>query len=114
MDKHSEEIYNRGLEVLVRDLGVIQTEEFISLIKRETFDYTKWRRNYFDSMKDGEFTRAAAEYGKAHPHEVKAGKDRTRKRKAFMKRMDEKQPSGRTAEEIDVEIREGREDRIIR
>jgi len=72
MDKHSEEIYNRGLEALVRDLGVIQAEEFISVIKRENFDYTKWRRDYFGGMKDGEFTKAAAEYGKAHPYKGKA------------------------------------------
>lgn len=43
---------------------------------------------------------------------LKAGEDRIQKRKAFMKRMEEKKPSGRTAEEIDAEIRAGRDDRF--
>jgi hypothetical protein len=40
-----------GMEVLVDHLGDIETEKFISLLLREPFDYTEWRRdNLFTGM----------------------------------------------------------------
>ncbi|MDR1400692.1 MAG: hypothetical protein LBJ41_12300 [Treponema sp.] len=34
-----------GMQVLIENLGNIDAEKFISLILREPFDYTEWRRN---------------------------------------------------------------------
>jgi len=62
------EIYDRGLACLIEKLGVLGTEQFIAVVKRESFDYTKWQREYFDSMPEGEFTKAAAEYAKNTPY----------------------------------------------
>ena len=39
------EIKVRGLEILSKTLGAIEAERFITLIQRELFDYTKWRKN---------------------------------------------------------------------
>jgi len=58
------EIYEKGLACLIEKLGVVQTERFITVVKRENFDYTKWQREYFDKMPEGEFTKAAAEYAR--------------------------------------------------
>ncbi len=38
------EIRLKGLEVLTASLGDIEAEQFISLIQREPFYYTKWRQ----------------------------------------------------------------------
>jgi hypothetical protein len=40
-----------GMQVLIERLGNIEAEKFISLILREPFDYTEWRReNLFVGM----------------------------------------------------------------
>lgn len=38
------------------------------MIRREKFDYTKWRQEYFDSMAPGEFQQKALEYAQNHPY----------------------------------------------
>ena len=37
------EIKIRGLEVLSKYLGELESERFIVLLQKESFDYTKWR-----------------------------------------------------------------------
>ncbi|MDR2763029.1 MAG: hypothetical protein LBB88_10530 [Planctomycetaceae bacterium] len=40
-----------GMQVLIEKLGNIDAEKFISLILREPFDYTEWRKeNLFVGM----------------------------------------------------------------
>ena len=34
-----------GMKVLIEQLGNINAEKFISILLREPFDYTEWRRN---------------------------------------------------------------------
>ncbi len=38
------EIKIKGYEILTKYLGEVEAERFIALIKREPFDYTKWRQ----------------------------------------------------------------------
>ena len=61
------EIMDRGINCLLEKLGAVETERFISVIIRDKSDYTKWRRQYFDTMSAEEFNRAAVAYSKAHP-----------------------------------------------
>ena len=61
------EIIERGYNCLFEHLGTIETEQFISYILSERFDYTKWRREYFKDMTLDEFLDAAADYEK-HIH----------------------------------------------
>ena len=39
-----------AMEILVKELGVVATEKFISLILKEPFDYTEWRKDLFEDM----------------------------------------------------------------
>ena len=43
-------IRKEGMECLVKSLGVLETEVFISSLLRESFDYTEWQREYFSNM----------------------------------------------------------------
>jgi hypothetical protein len=61
------EIIDKGMNCLLERLGVIETEQFISVILRERFDYTKWQRGHFDSMNSEEFKQAALRYAKQNP-----------------------------------------------
>lgn len=65
-------ILDQGFACLVDNLGVIDAEYFISLIKRDDFDYTIWQREYFDKMATGEFAVKAFAYAESHPYTGKA------------------------------------------
>lgn len=66
------EILDQGFSCLVDHMGVIEAEYFISLIKRDDFDYTVWQREYFDKMESGEFAVKASAYADSHPFTGKA------------------------------------------
>jgi hypothetical protein len=55
------EIKMQAFQVLFQNLGSLETERFISIIKRNNFDYTKWRENLpkFNSVQ--ELSKAAME-----------------------------------------------------
>lgn len=62
------EILDQGFACLVENLGVVNAEHFIVLIKRDNFDYTVWQRDYFDKMQPGKFAANAAAYAESHPY----------------------------------------------
>ncbi len=62
------QILDQGFACLVEHMGVIDTEYFISLIKRDDFDYTVWQREYFDKMKAGDFAKKASAYADSNPY----------------------------------------------
>lgn len=67
MAKSMTELMTRGMECLTETLGVVEAEEFISLVIRERFDYTKWQREYFDALAPGEFHARAVEHARRNP-----------------------------------------------
>jgi hypothetical protein len=34
-----------GMKILIEQLGNIEAEKFVSILLREPFDYTEWRKN---------------------------------------------------------------------
>lgn len=61
------EIMNKGMKCLTEQMGIIEAEQFISIIIREKFDYTKWQRDYFDAKTPEEISLEASQFEKAHP-----------------------------------------------
>jgi hypothetical protein len=43
-------IRHEGINILIKNLGLIDAERFIMLIQKEAFDYTKWQENLFEDM----------------------------------------------------------------
>jgi hypothetical protein len=43
------------METLSRELGIVDAERFITLILREPFDYTEWRRDLYKDVPLDEF-----------------------------------------------------------
>ena len=39
-----------AIDALIRTLGTVDAERFISMVKRDTFDYTEWRRGLWSNM----------------------------------------------------------------
>lgn len=65
------EVMNRGITCLLEKLGVVETEQFISVIIREKFDYTKWQQERFDNMSSEDFNDAAVTYARENPFRMK-------------------------------------------
>ena len=60
-------IRKEGLECLVRTLGDLETEVFISSLIRDRFDYTEWQRDYFEKYSLEEFLGKATAFDKDQP-----------------------------------------------
>ena len=67
MSSNTIEIMNKGMNCLLEKLGVVETEQFISIIIREKFDYTKWQQKYFDEMTPEQIDDGAKKYVEEHP-----------------------------------------------
>ena len=49
------------MNVLIQAFGAVDAERFISMVKRDTFDYTEWRRSLWNDMTiDEVYAEAAA------------------------------------------------------
>jgi len=46
---------------LISNFGHVQTERFISLMSKESFDYTKWQESLYEDMTIEELSRKAME-----------------------------------------------------
>ncbi len=58
------EIKMLGLEVLNKNLGIVEAERFVALIQRERFDYTEWRQDLFNELSGQEISKRAMEFQK--------------------------------------------------
>ena len=67
VDMSNMELLNEGVELLRRSFGDVKTEMFISIISRERFDYTKWRRSFFGDKSVHEINAEAVQYASEHP-----------------------------------------------
>ena len=41
---------NDGMRILAEQLGLVEAERFIALMRREPFDYTEWQRDLFKDV----------------------------------------------------------------
>ena len=55
-------IRNEGTQVLMDNLGLIETERFIMMIQKESFDYTRWQVNLFEDISIEELSQKATDY----------------------------------------------------
>ena len=62
------ELLDTGFAYLVEKLGIVDAERFVAMIKGDSFDYTIWRREYFDKMDLAQINAEAAAYARKHPH----------------------------------------------
>jgi hypothetical protein len=60
-------IRKEGMEYLVKKLGILETEVFVSSLLRDRFDYTEWQRKYFSNWKLEDFLDQAKEYDERFP-----------------------------------------------
>ena len=52
----------QGMNILIQYLGEVDAERFIYLMKREPFDYTKWRQDNLTDESVRELSQKAMDY----------------------------------------------------
>jgi len=60
-------VMEKGINVLLKNLGVLDTELFISTLLKEPFDYTEWSRKHYADIDLHEFNTRAVEFEKNNP-----------------------------------------------
>lgn len=55
-------IRTEGMKALRNQLGVVEAEKFITLIRRDNFDYTEWQRDLWPDKSVEEIFAAAKEF----------------------------------------------------
>lgn len=63
---HPDDLMTQGMKCLIDNLGIIEAQRFIVLVKSDKSDYTEWQREHYDKMKPGEFHAALMEFAKKH------------------------------------------------
>ena len=53
---------DRGMRILAEQLGLVEAERFIALIRREPFDYTQWRQGLYEDVPLDIFLKNAQNY----------------------------------------------------
>ena len=66
------ELMEQGIACLIEKFGVLDAEYFISMLKRDDFDYTVWQREYYDRMGVDEFMEKSSTYADTHPYKGNA------------------------------------------
>jgi hypothetical protein len=51
-----------AMDALIATLGMVDAERFISMVKRDAFDYTEWQRKLWDGKSIDEIHALATEY----------------------------------------------------
>jgi len=53
-----------AMDILVKKLGLVDAERFIATIKKDSFDYTEWRRDLYKDKTIDEIYSEAVEFSK--------------------------------------------------
>ena len=60
-------IMERGINILLENLGVLDTEHFISTLLKEPFDYAEWSKKYYSDAELHALNMRAVEYDRKNP-----------------------------------------------
>jgi len=55
-----------AMNTLIATLGMVDAERFISMVKRDTFDYTEWQRRLWEGKSIEEIHTLATEHEKEY------------------------------------------------
>jgi hypothetical protein len=53
---------DEGMRILAEQLGLVEAERFIALMRREPFDYTQWRQGLYNDVPLSIFLENAQNY----------------------------------------------------
>jgi len=59
-------VLKEAMGLLITGLGSVDAERFISMVKRDTFDYTEWQRTHWDDKSISQIHEVAVAYERTH------------------------------------------------
>ena len=54
MSENNIALVSRCMDILCSQVGIVDTERFIYIMRSEAFDYTKWQRDHYDNISPDE------------------------------------------------------------
>ena len=64
-------LVSKCMDVLCDQVGIVETERFIFLIRNESFDYTKWQQEHYDPIPPEGIDIAVKKHSETHPFKGK-------------------------------------------
>ena len=58
MSENNIALVSKCMDILCEQVGIVDAERFIYIIRSEAFDYTKWQRDHYDRISPDEFDAA--------------------------------------------------------
>lgn len=58
MSENNIALVSRCMDILCSQVGIVDAERFIYIMRSEAFDYTKWQRDYYDNISPDELNAA--------------------------------------------------------
>ena len=58
MSENNIALVSRCMDILCDQVGIVDTERFIYIMRSEAFDYTKWQREHYDNISPDELNAA--------------------------------------------------------
>ena len=68
MITNTAETLSKGMKILSEQMGIIEAERFLFLVKAEGFDYTTWQRDYFSTKSKEEIDAGIDAYFADNPY----------------------------------------------
>ena len=62
MSENNIALVSRCMDILCSQVGIVDTERFIYIMRSEAFDYTKWQRDHYDNISPNELDAAVDKF----------------------------------------------------
>ena len=66
MSENNIALVSRCMDILCSQVGIVDAERFIYIMRSEAFDYTKWQRDYYDNISPDELNAAVDRFSAEH------------------------------------------------
>lgn len=66
MSENNIALVSRCMDILCSQVGIVDTERFIYIMRSEAFDYTKWQRDHYDNISPDELNAAVDRFSAEH------------------------------------------------
>ncbi|MBQ4225825.1 MAG: hypothetical protein II773_08875 [Oscillospiraceae bacterium] len=66
MSENNMALVSKCMDILCKQVGIVDAERFIYIMRSDTFDYTKWQREHYDMISPEELDNAFEKYSEEH------------------------------------------------
>lgn len=66
MSENNIALVSKCMDILCSQVGIVDAERFIYIMRSEAFDYTKWQRDHYDNISTDELDAAVDRFSAEH------------------------------------------------